>query len=449
MLKAKSIVSILFLIASFYYEAQSYKQVPEWSKDAVMYELNVRQFSSDGTFEAIYDELPRLKKMGIDIIWLMPIHPIGELNRKGSKGSYYAVKDYKKINPFFGNESSFKKLVQLTHDQGMKLIIDWVANHTSPDNIWIEQGHLNWYTLDSIGGVQPPPGTDWWDVSDLDYDNMDMRSAMIDAMEYWVREFDIDGYRCDVAGWVPVDFWNDARKALDKIKPVFMLAEDEGEKLHDLAFDMTYGWEFHHIMNEVAKKHMNADSIIAYFERERKRFASNAYRLHFTSNHDENSWNGTEYERMGKGAECFAVLSSTIHGMPLIYNGQESSFNRRLEFFEKDSIDWGTFDKNTFYNTLFNFKKENPALWNGDFGAFPEFIETGNPNVLLFKRVKGDNCVIGLFNLSESKQNVKFKCDNCKGTYKELFSDESFSMSCKKNKVSLDAWGFKVYSTNE
>ena len=307
MLKAKSIVSILFLIASFYYEAQSYKQVPEWSKDAVMYELNVRQFSSEGTFEAIYDELPRLKKMGIDIIWLMPIHPIGELNRKGSKGSYYAVKDYKKINPFFGNESSFKKLVQLTHDQGMKLIIDWVANHTSPDNIWIEQGHLNWYTLDSIGGVQPPPGTDWWDVSDLNYDNMDMRSAMIDAMEYWVREFDIDGYRCDVAGWVPVDFWNDARKALDKIKPVFMLAEDEGEKLHDLAFDMTYGWEFHHIMNEVAKKHMNADSIIAYFDRERKRFASNAYRLHFTSNHDENSWNGTEYERMVK--ELSALLS--------------------------------------------------------------------------------------------------------------------------------------------
>ena len=263
------------------------------------------------------------------------------------------------------------------------------------------------------------------------------------------REFDIDGYRCDVAGWVPVDFWNDARRALDKIKPVFMLAEDEGEKLHDFAFDMTYGWEFHHIMNEVAKKHMNADSIIAYFERERKRFASNAYRLHFTSNHDENSWNGTEYERMGKGAECFAVLSSTIHGMPLIYNGQESSFNRRLEFFEKDSIDWGTYDKNGFYNTLFKFKKENPALWNGDFGAFPEFIETGNPNVLLFKRVKSDNCVIGLFNLSESKQNVKFKCDNCKGTYNELFSDESFSMSCKKNKVSLDAWEFKVYSTNE
>ncbi|MFK7786175.1 MAG: alpha-amylase family glycosyl hydrolase, partial [Crocinitomicaceae bacterium] len=281
----KVINTLLIALVSCTTFAQSAKQVPAWSKDATMYELNVRQFSPEGTFEAIYDDLPRLKEMGIDIIWLMPIHPIGQKNRKGTMGSYYAVKDYKGVNPNFGDEQSFKRFVHLAHQNGMKVIIDWVANHTSPDNVWVEAGHMDWYNLDSTGSVQPPPGTDWWDVSDLNYENTDMREAMIDAMEYWVRDFDIDGYRCDVAGWVPTDFWDEARARLDIIKPVFMLAEDEGERLHKNAFDMTYGWEFHHIMNEVAKGHRNADSIVEYFEREAARFPSSAFRLHFTSNH--------------------------------------------------------------------------------------------------------------------------------------------------------------------
>jgi glycosidase len=445
MMKVMSTLLVALMTCAAF--AQSSKQVPEWSKDATMYELNVRQFSEEGTFEAIFDDLPRLKQMGVDIIWLMPIHPIGEENRKGTMGSYYAVKDYKAINPNFGDEQSFARFVHLAHQNGMKVIIDWVANHTSPDNVWVEAGHMDWYNLDSTGNVQPPPGTDWWDVSDLNYDNEDMRKAMIDAMEYWVREFDIDGYRCDVAGWVPTDFWDDVRVALDKIKPVFMLAEHEGVEQHKNAFDMTYGWEFHHVMNEVAKGERNADSIIEYFEREYARFPSSAYRLHFTSNHDENSWNGTEFERMGDGAETFAVLASTVHGMPLIYNGQETSLKKRLEFFEKDAIQWTEMDKEGFYMKLFNLKEQNPALWNGDYGAFPEFLETNNPDVLAFIRKKGPNAVLVILNLSGSDAKVKIDLTNCAGQYSELFTGMDITISKKKGKYKLKPWEYMVYSS--
>lgn len=443
----KRLSALLFVTVSTLLFGQETKQAPEWSKSATMYELNVRQFSEEGTFEAILDDLPRLKKMGVDIIWLMPIHPIGEKNRKGTLGSYYAVQDYKGVNPDFGDETSFQKLVDETHKNGMKLIIDWVANHTSPDNVWIEEGHLDWYNLDSTGNVQPPPGTDWWDVSDLNYENEEMQNAMIDALEYWVEKFDIDGYRCDVAGWVPTEFWDRSRRALDKIKPVFMLAEDEGVRQHKNAFDMTYGWEFHHVMNEVAKGHRNADSIVDYFQREASNFPSSAYRLHFTSNHDENSWNGTEFERMGDGAQTFAVLAATVHGMPLIYNGQETSLKKRLEFFEKDAIQWTGMDKAEFYATLFQFKDDNPALWNGDYGAYPEFLETNNPEVLAFTRRKGSNTVIVILNLSGEDQKVKVDLKNCVGEYTELFTNDTKSITKKKGKFKLSPWAYHVYST--
>ena len=388
-------------------EAQ--KSAPDWSKDATIYELNVRQFSPEGTFEAILPHLDRIQKMGIEIIWLMPIHPIGVKERKGGLGSYYAVKDYKAVNPEFGDDDSFKKLIDEVHKRDMKLIIDWVANHTSPDNVWVEAGNLDWYNLDSTGNVQPPPGTDWYDVSDLNYENQDMRAAMIDAMEYWVRDFDIDGYRCDVAGWVPTDFWDDARAALDKIKPVFMLAEAEGAELHVNAFDMTYGWEFHHIMNEVAKGHQNADSIVSYFKREYEKYEESAYRMQFTSNHDENSWNGTVFERMGDGVLTFAVLAATVQGMPLVYNGQEASLDKRLLFFEKDTIDWTSMDKESFYTTLLLLNKNNEALWNGTHGSKPKFVATGNPDVLAYYRQNGKDIVWAILNLSEEVQKVDFE----------------------------------------
>lgn len=424
--------------------SQVKKKAPEWSQNSTMYELNVRQFSKEGTFKAIIPELPRLKKMGVDIIWLMPIHPIGVKNRKGTLGSYYAVKDYKAVNPEFGDEKSFKELVDATHAAGMKLIIDWVANHSSPDNVWVEQGHKDWYTLDSAGNLQPTLGTDWWDVADLNYENKEMRKAMIEAMEFWVKKYDIDGYRCDVAGWVPVDFWEDVRQALDKIKPVFMLAEDEGPHLHNAAFDVTYAWELHHVMNKIAKGTMNADSVIAYFDREKKRFPNHAYRLNFTSNHDENSWNGTEFERLEGGVEAFAVFAALSYGMPLIYNGQESSFNRRLKFFEKDQIDWGSYNKAGFYQKLFELKKKKSVLWNGQNGRFPIFMKTQNPKVLAFERSSETEQIIVIMNLSDKVQ--KAKISTGKATVLKDFKTGKSKKLGVDHSVKLKPWQYLIYT---
>ncbi|MFM7770168.1 MAG: alpha-amylase family glycosyl hydrolase, partial [Bacteroidota bacterium] len=261
---------------------------PDWSKNATIYEVNVRQHSPQGNFAALEKDLPRIDSLGIDILWLMPIHPIGELNRKGSLGSYYSVKNYTGVNPEYGTLQDFKKLVNTAHGLGMKVIIDWVGNHTAWDHPWMTQ-HPDWYTKDANGNVIPPVA-DWSDVADLNFDNKEMRKEMIRALEYWVKECDIDGYRCDVAMMVPTDFWDEARAALDAIKPVFMLAEAEQKDHHLKAFDMSYGWELLHIMNGVAKGEKNIDEIDAYMLRQAADYPKSAYKMCFTTNHDENTW---------------------------------------------------------------------------------------------------------------------------------------------------------------
>lgn len=420
-------------------------QTVEWSKNASIYEVNVRQFSKEGTFKALEKELPRLKAMGVDILWLMPINPIGVKNRKGSLGSYYAVKDYMAVNPEFGTKSDFDQLVKAAHALNLKIIIDWVANHTSPDNVWVEQGHKDWYTLDSAGNLQPTIGTDWWDVADLNYDNKDMRKAMIESMKFWVKTSDIDGFRCDVADWVPVDFWNDVRKQLDEIKPIFMLAEAENPAHHTAAFDMSYGWEFHHIMNQIAQGKKNVDDIRKYVV-ERTKFPTNAFKMNFTSNHDENSWNGTEMERMGDARFAMAVLAATFEGMNLIYNGQETSLDRRLLFFEKDSINWNKMDLVDFYSKINKLKEKNPALWNGNFGGDLQIISPeSNKKVLVYKREKNGQKVIVVLNLSAEKQSIKIENNSLKGKYTNLFTGKKKSISTCLTEE-LEAWSYIVYS---
>jgi glycosidase len=315
---------------------QSFVVHPEWSRNATIYEVNIRQFTLEGTFNAFSEQIPRLKKMGIDILWLMPVAPIGEKNRKGSLGSYYSVRDYKAINPEFGTLDDFKKVVEKAHQEGMKVIIDWVANHTSWDNPWITE-HPDWYTKDSLGNMISP--YDWTDVVQLDYTKKDVWNGMVDVLKYWIRETDIDGYRCDVAWKVPVEFWDFARTELDKVKPVFMLAEAEIPQYHTRAFDMTYAWELHHLLNSIAQGKKNVRSLDSLLIRQDTLFPADAYRMLFTSNHDENSHKGTEFERMGEGSICMAVLTATLPGMPLLYSGQESAFNKRLRFYDKDTID--------------------------------------------------------------------------------------------------------------
>lgn len=381
---------------------------PEWSKNANIYEVNIRQYSEEGTFKAFQEDLPRLKEMGVKILWLMPIHPIGKINRKEteeSRGSYYSVADYKKVNPNFGTEEDFRNLVDAAHEQGFKLIIDWVANHSAWDNPWTE--NKDWYELAEDGNFMPPRGTDWSDVIQLNYESEEMRAAMLDALEFWVREFDIDGYRCDVAGMVPTDFWENARVELDKIKPVFMLAEDGEPELLHKAFDMNYAWEYAHVIREIAKGEQTFEDLDSLFYRDSKRFPDNAYRMYFTSNHDENSWNGTDPEMYGDNFENFAVLSATVKGMPLIYNGQESDLDKRLEFFEKDEIEWKSYKYADFYTMLLTLNTENEALWNGDFGG--ETVRVESPDgTYAFKRKKGNHEIWVAINNNGEASTINF-----------------------------------------
>ena len=439
------IIILTFLFISCNNEKPFIKNVPEWSKNSIMYEVNIRQYTKEGTFKAFEKHLERIKELGVDIIWFMPIHEIGELNRKGSLGSYYSVKDYKSINPEFGTIEDFNSLVKKIHDLDMKVIIDWVANHTSFDHIWVEEKKFDWYNLDSNGNLQPPNGTDWWDVADLNYDNSAMKDEMIECMKFWVENSNIDGYRCDVADWVPIDFWNQCRKELDKIKDVFMLAEAENPELHKDAFDMTYGWHLHFVMNEIANGNKNSLDILDYLNNKSKDFPNDAYRLHFTSNHDENSWKGSTIERLGNSLKTFAALTVTLEGMPLIYNGQEANLSKRLKFFEKDSIDWKNYELSEFYKNLFTMKKNNQALWNGKYGGNIELISNENDSInLCFIRQKEKNKVVSFYNLSNDSTVCNVESKNLNGIYYDYETKKEVTFN-DKEKISLSPWEFKIY----
>ena len=417
---------------------------PDWAKDAVIYEVNTRQFSEAGTFEAFQEHLPRLKELGVDILWFMPIHPIGEEKRKGTLGSYYSIRDYKAVNSEFGDLESFKTLVDKAHEMGFKVILDWVANHTSFDHAWATE-HPEWYNRDENGEIVSP--FDWTDVADLNYeDNPALWDAMLDAMKFWVAEANIDGYRCDVAGMVPVAFWEKARTELDEIKPVFMLAEDEGEPaLTDMAFGANYGWELHHIFNKMAKGENTTQDLWAYLEKNDSIFAPDVFRMTFTSNHDENTWNGTVFERLGDATKAFAVLSYTIPGFPLIYNGQEAGLNKRLEFFEKDEIDWNQgSDYTELYTKLNQIKKDNPALWNANYGGTMQPIDINIPlDVLAFTREKNDNKVIVYINVTAEKQEVIVSGAEAFGSFKDLISGEEMVIN-ETTAFDIEPWSYYI-----
>lgn len=413
----------------------------DWSKNAVIYEVNIRQYTPEGTFDAFTAQIPRLKELGADILWIMPIHPIGEKNRKGSLGSYYSVKDYKAVNPFFGTFDDFKELVNKAHEQGMYVIIDWVANHTSWDNSWMTE-HPDWYKKDSTGNAFGP--FDWTDVAQLDYENPNLRAEMTEALKFWVQEANIDGYRCDVAGMVPVDFWENARKELDKIKPVFMLAEDEGTpKLLENAFDMNYSWSGHHLMNHLAQGKASIKDIIGRYIIEDSTYSKDCYRMNFITNHDENTWSGTEFERLGEGAKTFAVMSFTLPGMPLIYTGQELGMNKRLSFFEKDMIDKVDSSYFGFYKMLTALKHNNEIFWNGAAGGDFDILDAANDSVFAFKRSNAMKDGFVLLNITSNVQEFTVP-KGMAGAYTDYFTGESAVLN-EGEKSQLQAWEYKVY----
>ena len=416
---------------------------PDWLKDAVLYEVNIRQYTPEGTFNAFARDLPRLKKLGVDILWIMPINPISKLKRKGSLGSYYSVRDYQAVNPEFGTLDDFKSLVDQAHRMGFRVILDWVANHTGWDHPWIDE-HPDWYTKDSTGAIISPD-PDWTDIADLNYDVKPMRRAMIHAMDYWVKETNIDGFRCDVAWGVPQDFWEEARASLDSIRPVYMLAEDEDHPgLLKKAFDSNYAWELHHLMNDVAQGKKTAADIRDYFEHIGGKYAPGSFPMQFITNHDENSWSGTVQERMGDAASAFAVMTFTVPGIPLIYDGQEAGLNKRLRFFEKDTIDWSDLSKQDFYKKLIDLKTENPALWNGAAGGAVQFLKTDHENQLLaYVRKINENKVLVIMNLS-SLPVVGYVKFDVQQEMEEWF-DRAKLREGEKVNVELLPWAYKVY----
>ncbi|HEV8689387.1 MAG TPA: alpha-amylase family glycosyl hydrolase [Ideonella sp.] len=382
-----------------------------WSRQATIYEVNLRQFTPEGTMPAFQAHLPRLKAMGVDILWLMPLHPIGVKNRKGTLGSYYAVKDYTAVNPEFGTLADLKALVAEAHKLGMKVIIDWVANHTAWDHGWVTQ-HPDWYKKNASGQIYPVTfgegehQEEWTDVVALDYRSPALRRAMIDAMAFWLREADIDGFRCDVASLVPTPFWEEARATLDRIKPVFMLAESDAADLHARAFDMSYDWDLGDLMKAIAQGQATAADLAAQLRTPKKRYPADAYRMTFTTNHDWNSWQGSDSELYGPAFRTFAVLAATLPGMPLLYGGQEGGLDKRVQFFEKDAIAWKGYPLAALYTELFQLKHAHPALANGSAGGALTIVDSPSPALFAFQRTLGDDRVTVVVNLSAQAQAI-------------------------------------------
>lgn len=399
---------------------------PDWSRDAVIYEVNLRQFTDEGTVEAFDRHIPRLKELGVDILWFMPVFPISEDGRKGELGSYYAVRDYKAFNPEFGTIEQFKETVRKIHENGMKVILDWVPNHSGRDNAWVTE-HPDWYATDSLGKMYGP--YDWTDVYKFDYSNPEMRRAMVDAFKFWLTEVGVDGFRCDVAMEVPVDFWDETRPQLQAVKPeLFMLAEASVPALQKNGFDMGYNWPMKDLFNEIAStagersyvgqgetaprklavKHaVDIDSLLA---EQAATYPKDTYLMNMVTNHDLNSWEGTEFERLGKLTDAFAVLSYTLPGMPLIYTGQETGLNRAFEFFKKDTPPaWEPRNEYfEFYQKLNHLKHTQKAIAAGTWGGEMKRYPTTDENLYVFSRESEGSLVMVLVNLGAKEAKLEF-----------------------------------------
>ena len=416
-----------------------------WIVNTDVYEVNLRQYTTEGTFNAFANELPRLKEMGVSTLWFMPITPISEKNKKGSLGSQYACSDYTSISHEFGTLADFKSLTNLAHEMGFKVIIDWVANHTGWDHVWTKI-QPEYYKIDpETNDFKRASGMD--DIIELDFKNPDLRKAMIDAMQYWVTECDIDGFRCDLAFWVELDFWLEARMTLEKTKTLFWLAENDAieNPQYYQAFDACYSWTWMHKTESFYKEHWDVDSLKNILYHYNSIGDNSAIKLWFTSNHDENSWNGTEYEKYGDAVKAFAVHSFTWNGIPLIYSGQELPNLKRLEFFEKDVIAWnGKYQMADFYKTLLLLRKNNKAVWAGEAAGTTHMVKTsGDKNLVGFLRKQDDQEVLVLLNMTRSTANFELDDEQVQGRFTNIFTGETVDLSINKQ-IELNAWGYLV-----
>ena len=415
-----------------------------WAYHTNIYEVNIRQYSNEGTLNAFAEHLPRLKDMGVETLWFMPLQPIGKMHRKGTLGSYYSISDYISLNPEYGELNDFKLLVEEAHRYNMKVIIDWVANHTSWDHVWT-QTHPDFFSKNEYGGFRPPY-PDWEDVIHLNYENKELWLAMVSALKFWVMNFDIDGFRCDMAHLVPIDFWEYARTELDNEKKLFWLAETEEPTFHEV-FDASYTWEFLHTMESYWKRETNIQGLDTVLRRYDNVFPKTAIRMFFTSNHDENSHSGSEYERMGHAAKAFAVLCATWNGIPLVYSGQELPNSQRLKFFEKDEIQWaGNFGLHNFYKTLLELHSDHPALRAADENVRTYRIFTSeDEKIFSYLRKAGEREVLVILNLS-AIDDLQFEIigENVSGIYKNVFTGNSIDLTIRR-KLSMKGWDYLVF----
>ena len=420
-------------------------QHPEWTRNATIYQVNTRQFTSEGTFRAAEEHLPRLKELGVDILWLMPINPIGEEKRKGTLGSPYSVQDYYGVNSEFGTLEDFKHFVDAAHALGMYVIIDWVAAHSAWDNPLVED-HPEWYERNWKGEMTSPVFWDWWDTVDFDYSQPGLRKYMTEVMKYWVRDVGIDGFRCDVAFNVPLDFWDQLRSELDEIKPVFMLAEWENRDLHARAFDASYAFSQSTALRDiVAGRVDNVGRLVKYYSYRTVAYPRDAYKMTYVANHDLNSWEGTQFDLFGDALDLAIVLSVVSDGIPLLYNGQEAGNEKMLEFFEKDEIEWREHPVGELYRKLFELKHDTTALWNGAAGApMVRVFNSDLSHVFSFIREDENGAVFAVFNISPDTRTVTLADSPANGDFTDFFSGEPVTIK-EGTGLALQPWDYRVY----
>lgn len=438
---------------------------PAVEENSVIYEVNIRQYSPEGTFNAFTKDIPQLKELGVKIIWVMPIFPISQTKRKATGGddskfasempaaeqhkylgSYYAVSDFKKVNPEFGTIEDFRNLVKTAHENGIYVILDWVPNHTGWDHVWIKN-HPEYYTQNAKGEiidpVNPETGKSWgWtDVADLNYDNQNLRAEMTADMMHWIKNEDIDGFRCDVAGNVPLDFWQQAIPQLRKQKSIFMLAEAwEPALLKNNLFDMAYGWDGHHTMNKIAQGKETVKQFDAFIEKINNDYEANDILMNFVDNHDENSWNGTIKSRLGEAEAAMTALSYLMPGMPLVYSGNEYGLEHSLKFFEKDSIPKTKGKHWELRSKLGKIKNEIDALHGGKNKANYKRLSASNENVLAFERTKNGKKVIYLANLSVKPVSVSMPIT---GQYKDVMNEKMMDLKATQV-LSMVPWQYFI-----
>lgn len=412
-----------------------------WAAQSNIYEVNLRQYGPNGSFKGFIKELPRLKQMGVGILWFMPITPISVKDRKGTMGSYYAVQHYRAVNPEYGTMNDWKALVKAAHALGLKVITDWVPNHSGADHYWL-QAQPGFYARDSAGNAIAP--FDWTDVRKLDYNNPALRDSMIASMKFWITETGIDGYRCDVAGEVPTDFWKTCIDELRKVKDVFMLAEADKPELYNAGFNAAYPWNVQSVLYNIYPGKATLTQLQNVIDSVEKLLPPHAMRMYFTVNHDENSWNGTEFERFGEGYKTFAVWTQTMHrSIPLIYSGQEAPNKKRLQFFEKDPIQWGKYELAPFYKTLLELRKSTPALATD--ADFRRLYTDKEDEIYAFVRKKGSSKIIVVLNLSNKQQQFHISDDVLPGKARSVFGGNTLLSMPANKQFNMKPWEYIIY----